>query len=152
DLCLFAAAADPPAAPGQAVVRPAVIRVRNRTGEIGFSPVGPQKQRNAYYGVVPFATTADGVTRTFTFEECKAPRNNFPIDDPGAVLLARRPWAEDDPRTALASRDAPWTAFRLNLDADWLLFDPERPYHPVGAAFYNRLAKVIARAYPKAFV
>lgn len=128
-----------PAASG-AVVRGVVARVRGDTPDgVRFEvPVG---RANAYYEADPLGTLA----RTYSFDECK--QQSLAVEDKGRTELKRRPWADEQLLTTVASA-APWRAFRLRAEADAALFAGGQL---LGAVFYNPADGTLRRAYPDWF-
>ncbi len=150
--CVFAAvpgagAMPVPLFPGTTPLRRAVvIRAQSHADEVHFA--GLEKQKNAYYSVVPLSVPENGGTKYYTFEQCKA--DELSIADVGAVTLTRRPWAEADPLRVLGSGDRgdPWRAFRLNL-SDPAVFTPDTAVKVIGAQFDNPGGPLPWRAYPE---
>ncbi len=99
----------------------------------------PAGRASAYYFTDPLGTTE----RTYTFEECKTAA--LPVEDKGHTELKLRPWSATDPLAVLGS-EAPWRAFRLNVETDPALFTTDKLPLPLGAVF--RAEGNLYRAYP----
>lgn len=106
---------------------------------------GSPGRKNVYYRVEALGLgPAAGPISYRSFDDCK--RENWPIEDAGAVALTRQPWAEPNLLATLTAPE-PWRAFGLRTDDAALAADNKVVI--VGAQFHE--ADRIHRAYPNQY-